>query len=49
MNENNNLIIVPENVTLVSTSEGFIDQQDNHPNLLIVAMRQYYMGLNNLC
>lgn len=33
MNENNNLTIVPENGILVSTSEGFIDQ-DNHPNFI---------------
>ena len=33
MNENNNLTIVPESGTLVSTSEGFIDQ-DNHPNFV---------------
>ena len=32
MNENN-LTIVPESGTLVSTSEGFIDQ-DNHPNFI---------------
>ena len=33
MNENNNLTIVPEAGAIVSTSEGFIDQ-DNHPNFI---------------
>ena len=33
MNENNNLTIVPESGAIVSTSEGFIDQ-DNHPNFI---------------
>ena len=33
MNENNNLTIVPEIGAIVSTSEGFIDQ-DNHPNFI---------------
>ena len=33
MNENNNLTIVPESGAIMSTSEGFIDQ-DNHPNFI---------------
>lgn len=33
METNNQLTIVPERGTIVSTSEGFIDQ-DNHPNFI---------------
>ena len=33
MNTNNNLTIVPESGAIMSTSEGFIDQ-DNHPNFI---------------
>ena len=33
MDENNNLTIVPESGAIVSTSEGFIGQ-DNQPNFI---------------